>query len=191
MNDLAHSPDEHCTGCMISSCFGHVCSLPSKLTGWFDQNARGLAPIFLRLLLAYEFEEAGLEKLHGDNWFADLSFPFPVNLLPADVSWTLATGLEIIAPIALILGIMTRFFSAALIVLTIVAIAAVHWPTEWNSLSELWQGYAITDKGYGNFKLPLMYLAMLATLMLSGAGHLSLDAWMSKRTSSDCANSKN
>jgi len=36
------------------------------------------------LLLAYEFGEAGLEKLNGDNWFADLTFPFPVNLLPAD-----------------------------------------------------------------------------------------------------------
>ena len=127
-------------------------------------------------MLAYEFGEAGLEKLHGDNWFADLSFPFPFNLLPADFSWTLATGLEIIAPIALILGFMTRFFSAALMMLTVVAIAAVHWPAEWHTLAELWKGYAITDQGYGNYKLPLMYLLMLATLLFSGAGRLSIDA---------------
>ena len=132
----------------------------------------------LRLLLAYEFGEAGLEKLHGENWFADLKFPFPVDLLPADVSWTMATGMEIIAPIALVLGLATRFFSLALILLTVVAIAAVHWPAEWHSLAELWKGYAITDQGYGNFKLPLIYLMLLGSLLLSGSGRLSLDAWL-------------
>ncbi|WP_239649764.1 HvfX family Cu-binding RiPP maturation protein [Methylocucumis oryzae] len=155
-----------------------------KLAHGFELNASGLAPIFPRLLLAYEFGEAGLEKLHGENWFTGLNFPFPFSLLSADVSWTLATGLEIIAPIALILGLMTRFFSAALIVLTVVAIAAVHWPAEWHSLAELWQGYAITDKGHGNFKLPLMYIIMLSSLLLSGSGRLSADAWLKQRLSS-------
>ncbi|MDP3839006.1 MAG: DoxX family protein, partial [Methylococcales bacterium] len=106
------------------------------------------------------------------------AFPFPFNLLPPDVSWGLSMGLEIIAPIALILGLATRFFSFSLITLTIVAIAAVHLPTEWHSLTELWKGYAITDKGYGNYKLPLMYLFMLTSLLLSGSGRLSLDAWL-------------
>jgi len=181
MNDLTHSHQDHCTGGMLSSCAVQVCRLPSKLTGWLDGKAPGLAPIFLRLLLAYEFGEAGLEKLHGNNWFANLSFPFPFSLLPADFNWMLVTGLEIIAPIALILGLWTRFFSAALIILTVVAIAAVHWPAEWHTLSELWQGYAITNKGNGNFKLPLMYLVMLVALVFSGSGRLSLDAWMKKR----------
>lgn len=143
---------------------------------WLDRNA-GFAPLLLRLLVAYEFLEAGLKKLAGENWFADLAFPFPFNLLPPDVSWSLAMGLEIIAPIALILGLATRFFSFALIILTIVAIATVHWPAQWHTLAELWQGYAITDRGHGNFKLPLMYLFMLVSLLFSGSGNLSLDAW--------------
>ena len=88
------------------------------------------------------------------------------------------------APIALILGLATRFFSFALIILTIVAIAAVHFPAQWHSLSELWQGYAITDKGYGNYKLPLMYLFMLTSLLLSGSGRLSVDALLARRVSS-------
>jgi putative oxidoreductase len=170
--------NQDCMSCRIADCMGRAADLPRKLSGWLDRHAQDLSPIFLRLLLAYEFGEAGLEKLRGDNWFADLTFPFPVNLLSADVSWTLAAGLEIIAPIALILGFMTRFFSAALMILTIVAIAAVHWPAEWHTLAELWQGYAITDRGHGNFKLPLMYLLMLATLLFSGAGRLSIDAWL-------------
>jgi len=167
-------PDD-CATCAMSSKINNLCACPGKLSRWFDNNAQGMAPLFPRLLLAYEFGEAGLEKLNGDNWFADLSFPFPLNLLPADVSWTLATGLEIIAPVALVLGLATRFFSLALMLLTVVAIAAVHWPAEWHGLAELWKGYAITDQGYGNYKLPLMYLLMLSSLLLSGSGKLSVD----------------
>jgi len=154
---------------------------PLWLSKQLDRQAHGFAPLFLRLLLAYEFAESGLEKLHGENWFADLTFPFPINLLPVNISWTLATGLELLAPLALILGLATRFFSIALIVLTVVAIAAVHWPSEWHSFAELWQGYAITDRGYGNFKLPLMYVFMLSSLALSGSGRFSIDAWLKSK----------
>lgn len=148
---------------------------------FFAKNMAGFAPMTLRLLIAYEFLEAGLEKLSGENWFADLTFPFPFNLLPPDGVWGLSIGLEIIAPIALILGLATRFFSFALIILTLVAIATVHWPSEWHSLSELWKGYAIADQGHGNYKLPLMYLLMLTSLLLSGSGRLSLDMWLANR----------
>ena len=110
MNDHSLSAP-NCAACAISSTINRICAFPGELSRWFDSNAQGWAPLFLRLLLAYEFGEAGLEKLNGDNWFADLTFPFPVNLLPADVSWTLATGLEMIAPVVLILGLATRFFS--------------------------------------------------------------------------------
>jgi len=153
----------------------------TKTNQWFESNTSGYAPIFLRLILAYEFAEAGLEKLMGDNWFGDLSFPFPFNLFPAEFSWNLSMGLELIGPIALILGLGTRFFSFALMILTIVAIAAVHWPAEWHTLGELWQGYAITDKGFGNFKLPLLYLLMLASLFFSGAGWVSFDYWINRK----------
>ena len=170
--------DPKCTACGISSAISRVCAFADELSRWFDSNVQGLAPLFLRLLLAYEFGKAGLEKLIGKNWFADLAFLFPVNLLPADVSWTLATGLEIIAPAALLLGLATRFFSFALILLTVVAIAAVHWPAEWLGFAELWKGYTITDQGYGNYKLPLMNVVMLCSLVLSGSGQLSIDAWI-------------
>jgi putative oxidoreductase len=171
----------NCNACPLHKTTDGLVKLFQQTSRWFEHNAVGFAPLLLRLLVAYEFLEAGLEKLSGGNWFADLVFPFPFNLLPPDVSWPLAMGLEIIAPIALILGLATRFFSFALIILTIVAIAAVHWPAQWHSLAELWKGYAITDQGYGNYKLPLMYLFMLTSLLLSGSGRLSLDAWLACR----------
>lgn len=134
----------------------------------------------LRLLLAWEFGEAGVEKLHGSNWFADIQdrFPWPFRLIPADINWALATGFEVVGAIALVLGLGTRLFSASLMVLTAVAMFTVHWPEAWSSLAELLAGYALSDEGHGNFKLPVIFMAMLCPLVLLGPGRLSLDAWL-------------
>ncbi|MNJ67089.1 hypothetical protein D3C77_632300 [compost metagenome] len=88
---------------------------------------------------------------------------------------------ELILPLLLLLGLGTRLASAGLMVVTVVAIAAVHWPAHWSSLAELAQGYAITDQGFGNYKLPLIYLVALLPLLLKGAGRLSLDHWLRAR----------
>jgi putative oxidoreductase len=96
-------------------------------------------------------------------------------MVPVDVSWFLATWTELLGGIGLALGLFTRFWSAGLIILSIVAIAGVHWPTDWNSFSELWQGYAVSDRGFGNYKLPLLFIVMLVPLALFGAGKASLD----------------
>jgi putative oxidoreductase len=150
-----------------------------------DGAGAWLAPLGLRLILAWEYFEAGLEKVRGENWFADIQdqFPFPFSVVPADISWQLATWFELAGGIALLVGLGTRFFSASLFVLTVVAIGAVHWPAEWHTLAELAQGYALTDKGQGNYKLPLIFLVMLLPLILTGPGRLSLDAWLARRLS--------
>lgn len=153
------------------------------LSRLFSLNARlndvgaWLSPLGLRVLLAWEFYESGLEKLHGENWFAEIGahFPPPFSALGPDLNWTLATWLELAGACALLLGFCTRASAFALWVLTVVAIAAVHWPEHWSGLAELWRGYAITDQGFGNYKLPLLYLAMLLPLVFSGGGRLSLD----------------
>jgi putative oxidoreductase len=175
---MSNHNDIVCTSAMIKKLYFCLGEFSRRV----DKHTQGLAPIFPRLLLAYEFWEAGVEKLNGENWFGNLTFPFPVNLLPVDVSWALATGLELIAPVLLILGLATRFCSLALLLLTLVAIFAVHWPAEWHSVAELWKGYVITDQGYGNYKLPLMYLLMLCSLILSGSGRLGLDAWLKQKS---------
>lgn len=138
------------------------------------------ADLPLRLFLAWEFFESGLEKFNGTNWFTDLqaSFPFPFDLLPAGLNWQLSMWAELICPLLLLLGLGTRLAAAVLMVVTVVAIAAVHWPTDWSGLAELAQGYAITDQGHGNYKLPLIYLVALLPLLLRGAGRLSLDRWV-------------
>lgn len=143
-----------------------------------DQAGLWIGLLSLRLLLAWEFGEAGFEKLHGSNWFADIQdqFPWPFKLIPADINWALATGLEVLGAFALLLGLGTRFFAATLVVLTVVAMLSVHWPESWSTLAELLQGYALTNEGHGNFKLPVIYIAMLLPLVFMGPGRLSLDA---------------
>lgn len=145
-----------------------------SVLNWFGDWLPQLA---LRVLLAWEFWEAGVEKYHGANWFADIQdrFPFPFSVVPVDLSWKLATWTELTAPLLLVLGLGTRLAGIALLVLTVVAIASVHWPSQWHSLGDLLKGYVITDDGYGNFKLPLLFMAMLLPLIFSGPGRLSMD----------------
>ncbi|MFJ2983546.1 MULTISPECIES: DoxX family protein [unclassified Pseudomonas] len=148
-----------------------------------DRLGNWSADLPLRLFLAWEFFESGREKLNGSNWFGDLqgSFPFPFNVLPPELNWQLSMWAELLLPLLLVLGLGTRLASAGLMVITVVAIAAVHWPMQWSSLAELAQGYTITDRGFGNFKLPLIYLVALLPLLLKGAGRLSLDHWIRER----------
>lgn len=153
-----------------------------RLTTGLNSAADWLALLPLRLILAWEFWESGAVKYGGDNWFGSVqdNFPFPFDMLPVDVSWFLATWTELLGAIGLALGLFTRFWSAGLIIVSIVAIAGVHWPEHWNGLAELWRGYAISNKGFGNYKLPLLFIVMLFPLVLRGAGKASLDYAVSK-----------
>ncbi|MFJ2319322.1 DoxX family protein [Pseudomonas sp. NPDC087817] len=148
-----------------------------------DRAGTWLAPLTLRLFIAWEFFESGLEKFNGQNWFEDIQsrFPFPFDHLPATLNWELSMWAELIGALAILVGLGTRISAVSLIVVTVVATAAVHWPADWSSLSELAQGYAITNKGFGNFKLPAIYLAALVPLVFAGAGKLSVDAWLARR----------
>jgi len=148
-----------------------------------DRVGYWLPQLGLRALIGWEFFESGLEKLYGQNWFADIAeeFPFPFGLLPVDASWFIATWAELIGGICLWIGLATRYWALVLAVLTYVAIASVHWPADWSSFAELWKGYAITDRGYGNFKLPLIFIVMLLPLVFLGAGRASIDHLIRRR----------
>ena len=148
---------------------------------WLTARLRGAGEVIprlvMRLIMGWEFWESGLEKYGGENWFADIQdkFPFPFSKIPADFSWTMATYSELVGAVFLILGLGTRFFAFSLLVLTFVATAAVHWPDMVSMWTDLAKGYAVTDKGYGNFKLPLLFSVMLLPLIFNGGGKLSLD----------------
>lgn len=139
-------------------------SCATRVLNGLDQAGSWIGLLGIRLLLAWEFGVAGLEKLRGENWFADIqgNFPFPFSVVPVDISWLLATWTELVGAAALVIGLGTRFGALSLLVLDVFAWASVH----------AGNGYNVCDNGW---KLPLMYLLMLVPLVLSGPGKLSLD----------------
>jgi len=145
-----------------------------KISAWaargpaaLDQAGAWIGLLGIRLLVAWEFGVAGLEKRRGENWFADIQgdFPFPFSVVPVEISWFLATWTELLGAAALIAGLGTRFWAVGLLVLDLVAWTSVH----------AGNGYNVCDNGW---KLPLMYAVMLVPLVLSGAGKASLDHWI-------------
>jgi len=155
-----------------------------KFFGMWDSFVNAIQPagewvaiLPIRLLMAYEFGKAGFMKYGGNNWFENYqdNFLFPFSVIPVEISWFLATWTEIIGGICLFFGLFTRFWAFSLIILTTVAISGVHWPDDWSSLAELWKGYAISNKGFGNYRIPLLFIAMLIPLFFAGGGKLSLD----------------
>ena len=159
--------------------------LKNQVTGILDPAGDWVALLPIRLLMGYEFTKAGLSKFHGTNWFANYqdNFLFPFNYVPVEISWFMATWAEIFGGLALVIGLFTRFWAFSLVIVSIVAISGVHWPDDWNSLAELWKGYAITNKGFGNYRVPLLFIAMLIPLVFMGAGKLSFDNILAKRFS--------
>lgn len=163
----------------------------NRIVGVLNPAGAWIGTLPLRLILAYEFGSAGLRKLgasdslYGDapNWFANSAdqFPFPINLFSVNFNWFMVTWVEILGGFALALGLFTRFWAFSLLIVTIVAIFGVHWPDDWNSLAELWKGYSISNEGFGNYRLPLIFLVMLLPLVLSGPGKLSIDHFLAQR----------
>jgi putative oxidoreductase len=148
-----------------------------------------LWPLVLRLIMFWEFWESGIMKLHGKNWFADIpwadwqiGFPWPFGAISTDLNWFAATWGELVFAVMILLGLFTRFAALSLIIITVVATAAVHWPAEWGSLEQLWKGYVITADGAGNYKLPLLFVVILLPLIFHGGGKISLDHLLLKLT---------
>lgn len=141
-----------------------IVSLGCTVIGWLDRIGGFLPQLGLRLVLAYEFWESGVEKFHGENWFGEIraSFPFPFNLMPVELSWQLAMWTELLGAVGLVLGLGTRFWALGLLVVDVVAWASVHAGNGYNVCSNGW-------------KLPLFYLVMLLPLLFQGAGRASLD----------------
>lgn len=129
-----------------------------------------LALLGLRLVLAWEFWESAHMKITGANWFHEIQsqFPFPFSIVPPEISWNLAMVFETAGAVALLVGLATRYFAIALLVLDLVAWYAVHAGL----------GYNVCDNGW---KLPLLYAVMLVPFILRGAGRLSLDHWIGRR----------
>ncbi len=148
------------------------------MNSWLSLRAKALALldgvglVLLRLWVGQEFVLAGYTKLssgiHAPEWFAGLSFPFPLGLLPADLNWVAAGLGEVVLGSALILGYCSRLSALGLLFITYVAVYSVHFDLGWAGWNQI-----ESDAGLG-FKVPLMLVVMLLALVAQGGGRYSL-----------------
>ncbi len=109
-------------------------ALYDRAVGWAS-HLDGVVSIIIRLILGPVLIGAGWEKLTGDNWFEHADLPFPFSVLPADLSWFLASWTEFLGGICLLLGLGTRLWAIPMAVVMLVAAVTVHWDNGWAAIA--------------------------------------------------------
>lgn len=136
----------------------------ARITEW----AGSLLSLAIRLFVGWQFFKAGTVKV--SDWDATLALfqlEYHVPLLPpALAAWLGASG-ELVFPVLLALGLLTR--PAALGLFVVNAMAVLSYP----ALFEFECPAAINDHFYWG--------ALLLVLVGFGAGRISLDDWLSRK----------
>jgi len=138
-----------------------------KLIGKAVIGIEFLAPLFdlgLRLWVARVFWNSGLQKTASwDSTLMLFEYEYAVPLLPFDVAAYLATGVELAAPVLLVLGLGTRAGALALFILNYVA--AISYP----------------DINIAGIKDHLLWGTMLAITFFHGPGKISIDYFVKRK----------
>jgi putative oxidoreductase len=126
-----------------------------------------LAPLFdlgLRLWVARVFWRSGMQKTTSwDSTLMLFEYEYNVPIIPFDVAAYLATGVELAAPVLLLLGLGSRAGALALFVLNYVAV--ISYP----------------DINIAGVKDHLLWGTMLAITFFHGPGKISLDYFIKKK----------
>lgn len=126
-----------------------------------------VAPLVLRVVTGVVFAMHGWQKLTvmglggTEGMLTALGFPIP------GVMAILLIAAELGGGILLILGLMTHWAAKALVVVSVVALFAVHLPN----------GFFLSTGGY---EYILLLLAASVSLLITGPGKYSLDSKMHK-----------
>lgn len=143
-------------------------SLITKLV----ESKSGYSTLALRIPIGIVFMAHGAQKLFG--WFGGYGLEgtgqwmASIGLGPGMLMAFLAGSGEFFGGLAILLGILTRPAAAVLSVTMFVAIFAVHFE----------HGLFMSNGGY---EFALALLAASVSLMMSGAGKLSIDQFISQR----------
>ncbi len=123
-----------------------------------------------RLYVAYIFIKSGLTKI--DSWSSTLSLfenEYNVPFLPADLAAYMATAGELILPVLLIFGLISRPAALGLFILN--AVAAYSF---YNMFEHSWLGH-IGDWQH------ILWGTLLAVIFAFGPGTLSIDKLLSNK----------
>ena len=138
----------------------------------------GWGPLALRLAIGVIFVAHGAQKLFGAFGGYGLEgtgqFMASLGLAPGYLMALLAGSAEFFGGLALLFGVLVRPAAAALAFAMVVAILSVH----------IGHGLFMANNGY---EFGLALLAASVSLLISGAGRLSVDAALATRTTTHAA----
>ncbi|MCS3454612.1 putative oxidoreductase [Aeromonas sp. BIGb0405] len=142
----------------------HLIARGQQLADRWQGTLSGWVLLLARLWVAQAFFRAGWLKLNAwDSTLYLFEFEYQVPLLPWQWAAYLGTATELLIPVLLLLGLLTR--PAALLLFGFNIIAVISYPTLWPS-------------GFFDHQL---WGWMLLTLVVWGAGPVSLDRWLITR----------
>jgi putative oxidoreductase len=131
-------------------------------------------PLPLRLVIGFGFMAHGWAKLsRGPSGFAKLLTLIGAPL-PGTTAWV-STFVELLGGLAVFVGAFVEVASVPLIVMMLVAMFTVHLKYGFSSINTI----GLTESGpmFGppGYEVNLLYIAGLISLILGGAGALSID----------------
>ena len=137
-------------------------------------------PLPLRLIIGFGFMAHGWAKLsRGPSGFAELLAQIGAPL-PEATAW-LSTFTELLGGLAIFVGAFVEIVSIPLIVMMLVAMFTVHLKYGFSSVNTI----GLTEEGpqFGppGYEVNLLYIAGLVSLILGGAGALSVDRLLSRK----------
>jgi len=132
------------------------------------------SPLPLRLIVGFGFIQHGLAKLNrGPDLFAatlhSLSVPAP-HLM----AW-LTILIEIFGGLAVLVGCLIPFFAMPMTAVLLVAMFKVHLQFGFSSIKLVSVTSSRPQFGPPGYECDLLYIACLATLIISGPGPFALD----------------
>lgn len=121
-------------------------------------NLKNVFLLVLRLWLGWVFISAGLTKFnHWDSTLFLFEYEYQVPLIPWQLAAYVGTAAEVILPMFVVIGLITRPMALALFGFNIVAV--ISYPSIW-------------DSGFLDHQL---WGLMILVVLLYGAGRWSLD----------------
>jgi putative oxidoreductase len=135
-----------------------------------------VVPTVLRVALGGVIFGHGLQKVFG--WFGGYGIRGTMSFLTSigmpSVLGALVIASDFFGSLLLIAGLATRFSALAAGLVMLGAMLLVHWP---NGFFMNWGG---APRGEG-YEFHLLALAMAVSLVLSGGGRGSVDAWLGRK----------
>ena len=130
----------------------------------FLEKCAFLPVLGMRLWIADVFFKSGLTKITDwDKTVALFMDEYKVPVISPEIAATLATGVELVAPVLVAVGLFARFGALAMLVMT-----------------------GVIEFTYMHFDVHVVWALMLSLIVFQGAGKASVDYWLKRRFCQPC-----